>query len=47
MIVETINTCEADIKKDLYSNIILCGGNTLFGNIVEEIENKVIEGKIF
>jgi len=37
MIADMVNTCDIDIRKDLYSNIILCGGNTLLGGIVEKI----------
>lgn len=43
MIVDTINACDVDIKKELYSNILLTGGNMLFNGqtLVNNILNKV------
>jgi hypothetical protein len=29
---ETVNSCDVDVKKELYSNILLCGGNVLYGS---------------
>ena len=30
---ESIMKCDVDIRRDLYSNIVLCGGSTMFPNI--------------
>ncbi|XP_049850474.1 uncharacterized protein LOC126322683 [Schistocerca gregaria] len=30
MLVNSISACDSDIRKDLYQNIAICGGNTLF-----------------
>jgi actin-like protein 6A len=43
MIVDIVNSCDIDIRKDMYQNIILCGGNSLLGGIVEKIQKKVTE----
>jgi actin-related protein len=34
---QTISRCDIDIKKDLYSNIVLSGGTTMFPGIVERL----------
>lgn len=34
---QTITKCDIDIKKDLYSNIVLSGGTTMFPGIVERL----------
>ena len=41
MISEAINKAELEIKKDLYSNIFICGGNTLFGSFPERIQKQL------
>jgi actin-related protein len=43
MITDNINSCDIDIKKELYSNILLTGGNMLFGNTMQQILGKVSE----
>ena len=43
MIVDNINACDVDIKKELYSNILMTGGNMLYGNLIGQVQNKVIE----
>jgi hypothetical protein len=50
MITDNINFCDVDIKKELYSNVLLTGifltnvgGNTLYGNLIEEVISKVSE----
>ena len=43
MITENINYCDIDIKKELYSNILLTGGNILYSNLMNHILNKVSE----
>lgn len=43
MITDIINQCDIDIKKELYSNILLTGGNMLFGNTMQQILGKTSE----
>lgn len=38
---QTITRCDIDIKKDLYSNIVLSGGTTMFPGIVERLTKEV------
>lgn len=37
-ITESIKQADIDLRKDLYGNIVLCGGNTLFDGIRDRIE---------
>jgi actin-related protein len=43
MITDNINSCDIDIKKELYSNILLTGGNMLFSNTMQQILTKISE----
>jgi actin-related protein len=43
MIVESINKCDVDLRKELLSNIVLTGGNTLFGGLPETMQKKLID----
>jgi len=36
-----INKCDIDIRKDLYENIVLSGGTTMFPNLPERIEKEI------
>ena len=38
---ESASSCDVDIKKELYSNILLTGGNILYGSYVEEMVAKI------
>jgi actin beta/gamma 1 len=38
---ETIMKCDVDIRKDLYGNIVLSGGTTMFSGIAERMEKEV------
>jgi actin-related protein len=42
---ETINKsvmrCEENIRKDMYNNIVLCGGNTMFQGIDQRLNNEL------
>ncbi|CAG9761940.1 unnamed protein product [Ceutorhynchus assimilis] len=38
----SIMKCDADIRKDLYSNIILSGGTTMFRGIVDRMQKEII-----
>ena len=40
---ESASICDVDIKKEIYSNILLTGGNILYGSYVEEMIQKVGE----
>jgi actin beta/gamma 1 len=41
MTYETIVTCDVDIRKDLYSNVILSGGTTLYPGLPERLEKEL------
>lgn len=43
MVTETVNMCDVDVKKELYSNILLTGGSVLYGSYAEDVLNKVGE----
>ena len=43
MASESASSCDVDIKKELYSNILLSGGNMLYGSNVEEMISKIGE----
>jgi len=38
-----VNSCDVDIKKELYSNILMTGGNVLYGSFADDLLNKVAE----
>ncbi|KAK8893376.1 hypothetical protein M9Y10_021793 [Tritrichomonas musculus] len=40
-IFDSINKCDESIRKDLYNNIVLAGGNTLFEGLPERIEKEI------
>ncbi len=37
----SIMKCDVDIRKDLYNNIVLCGGNTLFPNFAARMTHEI------
>jgi actin beta/gamma 1 len=39
---ETIMKCDVDIRKDLYSNIVLSGGTTMFPGIAERLTKELV-----
>jgi len=41
MVYESISKCDADVRKDLYGNIILSGGNTMFPGIADRLQKDV------
>jgi len=43
LILQSIMKCDSDIRKDLYANIMLAGGNTMFANISQRITNELSE----
>lgn len=42
MVVDAINKGDIDIKKEMFSNIFLCGGNTLFPNFADKLQRHII-----
>lgn len=41
MIIDSINKGDLDIRKELYGNIFVCGGNTLFPNFPERLQKQL------
>jgi actin beta/gamma 1 len=39
---QTIMKCDVDIRRDLYANIVLSGGTTMFGGIAERMSKELI-----
>ena len=39
---QTIMKCDVDIRKDLYANIVLSGGTTMFSQIAERITKEIV-----
>jgi len=38
---DSIQKCDIDIRRDLYSNIVLSGGSTMFGGLSERLEKEM------
>jgi len=43
MIVNAINECDVDLRRDLFDNIVLSGGSTMFPGIKERITKEIKE----
>ncbi|TFF97580.1 MAG: actin, cytoplasmic 2 [Promethearchaeota archaeon] len=43
LIVNAINGCDVDLRRDLYSNIVLSGGSTMFPGIKERLTREIKE----
>lgn len=41
MVLEAINECDIDIKRQLFNNIILTGGNSLLQGFSSRLQNKL------
>ncbi|CCW64792.1 unnamed protein product [Phytomonas sp. EM1] len=41
MICQSINKCDIDVRRDLYGNIVLSGGSTMFRNLPERLSKEV------
>lgn len=39
---QSVMKCDVDIKKDLYKNIVLAGGSTMFKGMKERLKKEVI-----
>lgn len=40
-ICETIEACRIDLRKELYRNIVLCGGNTCYKGMPERLKKEI------
>jgi len=38
----SIMKCDADVRKDLYSNLIISGGSSMFGGLSERLSKEII-----
>lgn len=43
MIFQSIMKCDVDVRRDLYSNIILSGGTTMFPGIEERLNKEIVK----
>lgn len=43
IIINSIAKCDLDVKKELYSNIVLSGGTTMFKNIESRLHKEIIK----
>merc|ERR1711912_200385 len=41
MVFQTIMSCDVDIRKDLYSNIVIAGGSSCFSGIAERMQREL------
>ena len=41
MVIDAINKCDLDIKKEMYSSIIFTGGNSLFNGFNERLYRQI------
>merc|ERR1712232_677668 len=41
LVYDSIQKCEVDLRKNLYRNIVLCGGSTLFPGFEERLEKEL------
>ena len=41
MILDSLRKCDIDIRKDLFNNIVLSGGNTMFIGIAERLKIEI------
>ena len=41
MIFQSIMKCDLDVRRDLYNNVILSGGNTMFPGTTERISKDI------
>ena len=43
MVFEAITRCDMDIRKELYGNVVIAGGNTLFTGFAERLTKKLMD----
>ncbi len=41
MVVESVNKADIDIRRDLYQNVILAGGNTHFKGFLDRLQRLI------
>jgi actin-related protein len=41
MALATINECDLDVREELYKNIILSGGTTLYNGLPDRVEKEI------
>jgi len=41
ILTTSINLCDVDLQKDLYANIVLSGGSTMFSGLPERMQNEI------
>ncbi|MFX0168994.1 MAG: actin, cytoplasmic 2, partial [Candidatus Hodarchaeota archaeon] len=42
-IVDAVRKCDVDLRRDLYANIVLSGGTTMFPGLKERLRKEIIE----
>lgn len=42
MVFKCINTCDIDVRKSLYENIVMSGGTTMFPGIAERLTKELV-----
>lgn len=42
MIIDSINKSDLDIRKEMFNNIFVCGGNTLFAGFPERLQKQLL-----
>jgi len=43
LMVQSVGKCDIDLRRDLYQNVVLSGGTTMFPGIVERIQREVTD----
>jgi actin-like protein 6A len=46
MIIDAIGRCDLDVRKEMYSNIFVCGGNTLFTGFPERLQKQLYNSSV-
>lgn len=41
LVFDSINKCDVDIRRDLYSNVVISGGTTMFPNLDQRLKNEL------
>ena len=41
MVFNSIKECDIDIRKDLYQNIIMSGGSTMYNGLPDRLEKEI------
>eukprot|EP00850_Spirogloea_muscicola_P020891 SM000229S07527 [mRNA] locus=s229:121470:126462:- [translate_table: standard] len=43
MVIESINKCDADVRRDLFSSVLLSGGSTVMQQMKERLEKELLD----